>query len=187
MSRWRFFGKLKEEEVVGKLNKGQFETEEKQEKEKITMPQDTDGNRPKTKNSGTLKVLTSKRKKTKSRPKTGKKTLGNIGLIEEEIDKLHTVMIKKYASEIEKKVDHLDSGIKIEKPRTNKKTPGTIYILRKPKNHKTRGNWAIQTNGVISNYHRLKENAIKEAKNIAKKKKTIIKIQNIDRSFSEIL
>lgn len=187
MSRWRLFGRSKEDETTEKINKGQNEkVVESQEKENDIAHEDLEEDKSITKYSETLYSDISKSKKIINKPSTDQRIWRDIGLIEEKIDNLHTVLIKKYASEIEKKVDHIVSGIKIEKPKTTKKTSRIIYILKKPKYDKLRGNWAVENNGIISTHHKTKENAIKEAKKIAKKKNVKIMIQNIDKSFSEV-
>jgi hypothetical protein len=187
MSRWRLFSRSEKIQTTEKINKDQNEIKiETNEKEDEITHEDPEENKFITNYSETLYSDTSKSKKIRNKPSTDQRMWRDIGLIEEKIDNLHTTLVKKYASEIEKKVDHLVSGIKIEEPKTIKKTSTIVYILKKPKLDKLRGNWTVQNNGIISTHHKIKENAIIQAKKIARKKNAKIMIQNFDKSFSEV-
>jgi hypothetical protein len=176
MSIWKIFSKHKKEII----------NTETQDKIKEPSCGDLEEDKPIAKYSETLYTGVRKSKKTKKVPSSDQRIWRDLELIEEKIDNLHTKLVKKKSSEIEKKIDNLVSGIKIEKSKNKEKPSTIIYIQKKPKQDKLRGNWTVQSKGSIFSHHKIKENAILKAKKIARKNKAKIMIQKTGKSFSEI-
>jgi hypothetical protein len=60
-----------------------------------------------------------------------------------------------------------------------------IYVLSNPQPGQVRGDWSVIKNGKIYSNHRTKIRAIEQARKIARKHNSTIKVQNIDGLFKE--
>ena len=68
---------------------------------------------------------------------------------------------------------------------TKRKAANVIYVVSKPQPGQVKGDWAVRSHGKIYSHHRTKVNAIKAAREIAKKKDATVLIQNTDGTFSD--
>jgi hypothetical protein len=66
----------------------------------------------------------------------------------------------------------------------DKKASNVIYVVSKPQPGQVKGDWAVRGHGKIYSHHRTKENAVKEARKIAKKREATVMIQKTDGTFS---
>ena len=76
--------------------------------------------------------------------------------------------------------------LKIEKPRIEKhrKPSNVIYVVNKPQPGQVKGDWAVRGHRKIYSYHRTKNNAIKIARSIAKKRDATVMVQKTNGTFS---
>jgi len=110
----------------------------------------------------------------------------DVDSIEENIDTLHIEKGKKPHSEIEKTVDKLIENRSFEKQKSAQRKPSNvIYVVSKPQPGEVRGDWAVRSHGKIFSHHKTKENAINEARKIAKKRNATVMVQNTDGTFSD--
>ena len=170
MSKWNFFRKNKKED----------ETEP--EKIKEETKEETQQNKPIAEYHETLYSDDSK-KKNKTNKTTSEKEYvwRNTDKIEKDIDTLHIEKAKKPSTEIDKKVDLL-----INKNKTKHRKPSNvIYVVSNPQPGQVKGDWAVRGHGKIYSHHRTKENAIKKAREIAKKREATVMVQNTDGTFSD--
>jgi hypothetical protein len=102
--------------------------------------------------------------------------------IEKKIDKLSKNKIKNSSIDktLNKKVDNI-----ITKKKKQRKPSNVIYVVSKPQPGQVKGDWAVRSHGKIFSHHRTKENAIKTARVIARKKEATVLVQNTDGTFSE--
>ena len=112
----------------------------------------------------------------------------DVKTIEENVDSISKHVPKTFEAGLDKTVDEILVKIKRklvktkEKPR---KPSNVIYVVSKPQPGQVRGDWAVRSHGKIYSYHRLKESAIKQARNIARERNATVLIQNTDGTFSE--
>jgi hypothetical protein len=102
--------------------------------------------------------------------------------IEKKIDNLSNSKLKDLPVNINlnKKVDKI-----ITKRKKHRKPSNVIYVVSKPQPGQVKGDWAVRSHGKIYSHHRTKENAIKKARDIARKKEATVLVQNTDGTFSE--
>jgi len=96
------------------------------------------------------------------------------------IDKPHSSSIE---GDIEKKVDKILSSKPVVKK--TRKPSNVIYVVSKPQPGQVKGDWAVRSHGKIFSHHRTKQAAIKNARDIAKKRDATVMVQNTDGTFSE--
>ncbi|UCH71497.1 MAG: DUF2188 domain-containing protein [Thermoplasmatales archaeon] len=77
--------------------------------------------------------------------------------------------------------DKMDVNLDEKKIR---KPSNVIYVVNKPQPGQVRGDWAVRGHGKIYSHHRTKENAIKQARVIAKQRNATVMVQNTDGTFS---
>ena len=126
---------------------------------------------------------TTKKDKTRksSLTQTDQRIWRDVKTIEEDVDNLHIKKAAKPVTALDKKVDKL-----IEKTKTkHRRLPNVIYVVSKPQPGQVKGDWAVRSHGKIFSHHRLKKNAINEARKIARKKGATVMIQNTDGTFSD--
>jgi hypothetical protein len=78
--------------------------------------------------------------------------------------------------------------VEVEKPESeeaHKRPSNVIYVVNRPQPGQVKGDWAVRSHGKIYSHHRTQENAIKEAKKIAKQKDATVMIQGVDGKFRE--
>ena len=112
----------------------------------------------------------------------------DVKAIEENVDNISKHELKVSESGLDKKVDEILVKIKRKLGKTKKKPrkpSNVIYVVSKPQPGQVRGDWAVRSHGKIYSHHRLKENAIKQARNIAREINATVLIQNTDGTFSE--
>jgi len=116
-----------------------------------------------------------------TQPVSEQRTWRDIEGIEKKIDKLSKNKIKNLAIDntLNNKVDKIITKKKQRKP------SNVIYVVSKPQPGQVKGDWAVRSHGKIFSHHRTKENAIKTARVIARKKEATILVQNTDGTFSE--
>jgi hypothetical protein len=102
--------------------------------------------------------------------------------IEKKIDKLTKNKLKEIPIDktLNKKVDNI-----ITNKKKHRKPSNIIYVVSKPTPGQVKGDWAVRSHGKIFSHHRKKENAIKTARDIARKKQATVLIQNTNGTFSE--
>ena len=66
-----------------------------------------------------------------------------------------------------------------------KKPANVIYVVNKPQPGQVKGDWAVRSHGKIFSHHRTQENAIKQARKIAKQKNSSVLVQGLDGKFRE--
>jgi hypothetical protein len=74
---------------------------------------------------------------------------------------------------------------KSETEHTQKKPSNVIYVVNKPQPGQVKGDWAVRSHGKIFSHHRTQENAIKQARKIAKQKDSTVMIQGVNGKFRE--
>jgi len=112
----------------------------------------------------------------------------DVKAIEENVDNVSKNEPKTYEIGIDKTVDEILAKTKKRLAKTEKnvrKPSNVIYVVSKPQPGQVRGDWAVRSHGKIYSYHRLKESAIKQARNIARERNATVLIQNTDGTFSE--
>jgi len=128
-------------------------------------------------------IKTTKKTETHSiKPISEQRTWRDVEGIEKKIDnitknKIIDVSINK---NLNRKVDSI-----ITKKKKHRKPSNVIYVVSKPQPGQVKGDWAVRSHGKIYSHHRTKENAIKTAREIARKKEATVLIQNTDGTFSE--
>jgi len=108
--------------------------------------------------------------------------------IEGNVDNISKHEPKTSEARLDKTVDKILAKTKKKLAKTEKKprkTSNIIYVVSKPQPGQVRGDWAVRSHGKIYSYHRLKESAIKQARNIARERNATVLIQNTDGTFSE--
>ena len=89
-------------------------------------------------------------------------------------------------SEILYSRDNKKSGSKIRKKMSKKiKKSNIIYVVVKPQPGQVKGDWAVRDHKKIYSHHRIKLNAIKKARSLAKKINATVMIQKTDGTFSK--
>ena len=91
--------------------------------------------------------------------------------------------LKKKGKKPVKKVEEKTSEPKGEI--TYKKPSNVIYVVNRPQPGQVKGDWAVRSHGKIFSHHRTQENAIKQAKKIAKQRDATVLIQGIDGKFRD--
>ena len=123
-----------------------------------------------------------KTQKYKTKPISEQRTWRDVEGIEKKIDDLTKNKIKDLSINISlnKKVDSI-----ITKEKKHRKPSNVIYVVSKPQPGQVKGDWAVRSHGKIFSHHRTKENAIKTAREIARKREATVLVQNTDGTFSE--
>lgn len=67
----------------------------------------------------------------------------------------------------------------------HRKPSNVIYVVSKPQPGQVKGDWAVRGHGKIYSHHRIKANAVKQARKIAKEKQSTVMIQNTDGKFKQ--
>jgi len=112
----------------------------------------------------------------------------DVRTIEENVDNISKHEPKTSEARLDKTVDKILVKTKKKLAKTEKKSrkpSNVIYVVSKPQPGQVRGDWAVRGHGKIYSYHRLKESAIKQARNVARERKATVLIQNTDGTFSE--
>ncbi len=112
----------------------------------------------------------------------------DVKAIEENVDNISKHEPKTSEAGLDKTVDKILAKTKKKLAKTEKKPrkpSNVIYVVSKPQPGQVRGDWAVRSHGKIYSYHRLKESAIKQARNIARERNATVLIQNTDGTFSE--
>jgi len=123
---------------------------------------------------------------SKKQPKSGTPTIKPEGYIVKVNKKSNLPFLKKQNKNSAKKVEKQKEEIKKEnKEKITKKSSNVIYVVSKPQPGQVRGDWAVRSHGKIYSHHRTKENAIKAARKIAKKREATVLVQNTDGTFSK--
>jgi hypothetical protein len=122
-----------------------------------------------------------KTKELKIIPVTEQRIWRDVDDIEKKIDKLTNNKSKELPinNKLNKKIDNI-----IIKKKKHRKPSNVIYVVSKPQPGQVKGDWAVRSHGKIFSHHRTKENAIKTAREIARKKEATVLIQNTDGTFS---
>ncbi len=177
MSIWDLFSKNK------KSNETKDETAEEETQEVEEIEEKEDPNKPIAEYNETIHSDTGKREKDKSTDETYKKQhiWRNVDKIEENVDNIHIKNAKKPSTEIDKKVD----GIITKTKKKLRKPSNVIYVVSNPQPGQVKGDWAVRSHGKIFSHHRIKENAIKQARKIAIERKATVMVQNTDGTFSD--
>ncbi len=188
MIKWRLFSKSKKTEETKPEEDIQENLEEVTEIEEGLETEEETEDKPLAEYHETLQTGKARSKKysiSQEPYESDQRIWRDISLIEEKVDKLHKTRAEKPITEIDKKVDKLIIDVKIEKKEDHRKPANVIYVVSKPQPGQVRGDWAVRSHGKIYSHHRKKQNAIKEAKKIAKEKGASVLVQNIDGTFSE--
>ncbi len=179
MSKWKLFGKSKPKkeektETVNELEEECIETEVIQEDKVLAEYHET---------LESDEYVTSKAKMASSDQRIWR----DVDSIEDNIDSLHLKKATKPHTEVEKTVDMLIEKRKNSEKDTKKarKPSNVIYVVSNPQPGEVRGDWAVRGHGKIYSHHKTKENAINEARKVAKKKEATVMVQNTDGTFSE--
>jgi hypothetical protein len=189
MLKWKLFGKSKESE------KSKPQTEDKETNQ--TLDKSTEGiknveemqQKPLAEYHETLQTGKPRSKKyenIRDPYESDQRIWRDISLIEDKVDDLHKTRAEKPVTEIDKKVDSIIIDVEIDKKKEDsRKPPNVIYVVSKPQPGQVKGDWAVRSHGKIYSHHRKKQNAIKEARKIAKEKGATVLVQNTDGTFSD--
>lgn len=125
---------------------------------------------------------TKKSEKPKIKTISEQRTYRDVEGIEKKIDNLTKNRLKELSinTSVNTKVDTI-----IIKKKKHRKPSNVIYVVSKPQPGQVKGDWAVRSHGKIYSHHRTKENAIKTAREIARKKEATVLVQNTDGTFSE--
>jgi len=171
MSRWKIFGKSKEEkepETTQELEEEVVESEDKP----IAEYRET--------------LETGKATSSKTTVGTGatadQRLWRDVDSIEGDIDTLDARKSEKSISNLDEKVDKL---IEKRKSKLSRKPSNVIYVVSKPQPGEVKGDWAVRSHGKIFSHHKTKEKAIDEARKIAVKREATVMVQNTDGTFSD--
>jgi hypothetical protein len=175
MSKFNFiqkiFKKKEEEQKISSNN-----NEEKTTDEKLILKHDE-----------TLYSIEGSKKskktiKTQTQQISEQRTYRDLEDIEKKIDNLAKNKIDNLSidKKLNKKVDNI-----ITKKKKPRKPSNVIYVVSKPQPGQVKGDWAVRSHGKIFSHHRTKENAIKTARVIARKREATVLVQNTDGTFSE--
>ena len=125
---------------------------------------------------------TIKSEKPKIKTISEQRTYRDVEGIEKKIDNLTKNRLKELSinTSVNTKVDTI-----IIKKKKHRKPSNVIYVVSKPQPGQVKGDWAVRSHGKIYSHHRTKENAIKTAREIARKKEATVLVQNTDGTFSE--
>jgi MFS superfamily sulfate permease-like transporter len=120
--------------------------------------------------------------KPKIKTVSEQRTYRDVEGIEKKIDNLTKNRLKELSidTSLNTKVDTI-----ITKEKKHRKPSNVIYVVSKPQPGQVKGDWAVRSHGKIYSHHRTKENAIKTAREIARKKEATVLVQNTDGTFSE--
>jgi hypothetical protein len=124
---------------------------------------------------------TKKKVEKKIKQISEQRTWRDVESIERKIDKINNNKLKELPinNSLNKKVDNI-----IISKKKHRKPSNVIYVVSKPQPGQVKGDWAVRSHGKIYSHHRTKENAIKTAREIARKKEATVLIQNTDGTFS---
>ena len=125
---------------------------------------------------------TKKSEKPKIKTISEQRTYRDVEGIEKKIDNLTKNRLKELSinTSINTKVDTI-----IIKKKKHRKPSNVIYVVSKPQPGQVKVDWAVRSHGKIFSHHRTKENAIKTAREIARKREATVLVQNTDGTFSE--
>lgn len=189
MLKWKLFGKSKEseksnpetevqenDEITEKTTENVGNVEEMQEKPLAEYHETLQTGKPRSK----------KYENIRDPYESDQRIWRDISLIEDKVDDLHKTRAEKPVTEIDKKVDSIIIDVEIDKKKEDsRKPPNVIYVVSKPQPGQVKGDWAVRSHGKIYSHHRKKQNAIKEARKIAKEKGATVLVQNTDGTFSD--
>ena len=89
---------------------------------------------------------------------------------------------KKPVQKVEKNEEKTKEA---KQTKNNKKPSNVIYVVNKPQPGEVRGDWAVRSHGKIFSHHKTQENAIKQARKIAKQRNAAVLVQGTDGRFRE--
>lgn len=92
---------------------------------------------------------------------------------------------KKGKKTVVKKVEKAEKPKEVKGEITYKKPSNVIYVVNKPQPGQVKGDWAVRSHGKIFSHHRTQENAIKQARKIAKQKDASVLVQGVDGKFRD--
>ena len=118
----------------------------------------------------------------KSKMNSDQRIWRDIDGIEKNIDNLDRYKSKGIPVDesLDKKIDNV-----LDETKKHRKPSNVIYVVSKPQPGQVKGDWAVRSHGKIFSHHRIKENAIKKAREIARKRDATVLVQNTDGTFSE--
>jgi len=180
MPKWKIFGKSKpkEEEKIKPVEEAQEKEEEPVETEIVQDDESL------AEYHETLESDEQVTTKAKSQPSSDQRIWRDVDSIEENIDSLHITKATKPHSEVEKTVDTLiEKRTKVENKA--RKPSNVIYVASDPQPGEVKGDWAVKDHDKTYSHHKTKENAINEARKIAKKRNATVMVQNTDGTFSD--
>jgi len=180
MPKWKLFGKSKpkEEEKIEPVEETELKEEEPVETEII---QD---DKPLAEYHETLESDEHVNTKDSTKPSSDQRIWRDVDSIEQNIDSLHITKATKPHSEVEKTVDGLIEKSKNVKKKARKPS-NVIYVASDPQPGEVKGDWAVKDHDKTYSHHKTKENAINEARKIAKKRDATVMVQNTDGTFSD--
>lgn len=181
MPKWKLFSKLKAKDE--KTVEPEATINEEEIIETVVIQED----QPLAEHHETLVSEEYATTKEKTKPTSGQSIWRNVDSIEKNVDSLHIETATKPHSEVEKTVDSLIDKIKTveSKPAKTKKPSNVVYVVSSPQPGEVRGDWAVKDHEKTYSHHKTKENAINEARKIAKKRDATVMVQNTDGTFSE--
>lgn len=123
---------------------------------------------------------------SKRKPKSGKPTPLPDGYIVgiNERSKL-PYLKKKNKKPVKTEEDKIVISNDEETKAKHRKPSNVIYVVSKPQPGQVKGDWAVRSHGKIFSHHRTKDNAIKEARKVARSRDATVLIQNTDGTFSK--
>jgi len=92
---------------------------------------------------------------------------------------------KKDKKSIKKTIEKNNKKTVSKNEKVNNKPTNVIYVVNKPQPGQVKGDWAVRSHGKIFSHHRTQENAIKQARKIAKKKNATVLVQGTNGKFRE--
>ena len=181
MPKWKLFArsKAKEEKTV--------EPEVTIKDEEIIETEVIEEDKPLAEHHETLVSEEYATTKAKSKPASHQSVWRDVGSIEKNVDSLHVKEAAKPHTDVEKTVDSLIEKFKSieEKPNKTRKPSNVVYVVSSPQPGEVRGDWAVKDHEKTYSHHKTKENAINEARKIARKRNATVMVQNTDGTFSE--
>jgi hypothetical protein len=116
------------------------------------------------------------------KPKSGEPTTKPEGYVVGVNERSKLPYLRKRSKLVEEK--RIISSEEDEGHKDRKKPSNVIYVVSKPQPGQVKGDWAVRSHGKIYSHHRKKENAIKQARKIAKERDATVMVQNTDGTFS---
>jgi len=92
--------------------------------------------------------------------------------------------LKKKNKKQKKKLNNIEQKEIKETSKFKRKTANMIYVVSKPQPGQVKGDWAVRSHSKIYSHHRTKNNAIKAARELARRVNATVLIQNTNGNFS---